>query len=300
MEELDTVLEKTCSDDVRQQCEDFSLGIDEAGRGPVLGPMVYGCCYCPTSAISELQRMQVADSKELTLEQRETRFAALRGCDVVGYRCEVLRPEQLSRMMLRPVKYNLNAISHDTAIALIEHVLGLGVRVRHVYVDTVGPPETYQYKLRARFPEIEHIVVAKKADSLYPPVSAASICAKVVRDRALEGWQFRERGLSVRRDFGSGYPGDPTTKQWLRQHCDPVFGFPGLVRFSWATADALLQELDAAPVQWPDYEWLNPAPARGGRGGGGTTPVGAFRPIVRVLAGAGDFSLAQAMNITDD
>jgi ribonuclease H2 subunit A len=74
-------------------------------------------------------------------------------------------------------------------------------------VDTVGPPESYQAKLKQRFPGID-FVVAKKADSLYPVVSAASICAKVTRDKVLSQWVFCEEELnqSISTRFGSGYP----------------------------------------------------------------------------------------------
>ena len=116
------------------------------------------------------------------------------------------------------------------------------MRVAEVYVDTVGPPEKYQQKLEGIFPDLK-ITVAKKADSLYPCVSAASICAKVARDRAISQWKFAE---SCREDFssewGSGYPGDPVTKKFLRENLDPVFGFPSIVRFSWKTAETLLEE----------------------------------------------------------
>ena len=116
------------------------------------------------------------------------------------------------------------------------------MRVAEVYVDTVGPPEKYQQKLEGIFPDLK-ITVAKKADSLYPCVSAASICAKVARDRAISQWKFAE---NCREDFssewGSGYPGDPVTKKFLRENLDPVFGFPSIVRFSWKTAETLLEE----------------------------------------------------------
>ena len=73
-----------------------------------------------------------------------------------------------------------------------------------MYVDTVGPPEKYQDKLQGIFPDID-VTVSKKADSIYPIVSAASICAKVARDKAVKNWKFNE-GLSADIEYGSGYP----------------------------------------------------------------------------------------------
>lgn len=109
-------------------------------------------------------------------------------------------------------KYNLNALSHDTAAGLIRRVIADGVRLTEViqlylswslpsstsshsppfppllllqvYVDTVGDPGKYQAKLSEMFPQLS-ITVAKKADSLYPIVSAASICAKVREAKTL-------------------------------------------------------------------------------------------------------------------
>jgi hypothetical protein len=58
---------------------------------------------------------------------------------------------------------------------------------------------------------------------------------QVTRDKALREWVMEETGKDVGRSFGSGYPGDPDTKSWLEQNSNPVFGFPSVVRFSWAT-----------------------------------------------------------------
>jgi len=52
------------------------------------------------------------------------------------------------------------------------------------------------------------------------------------------------------REFGSGYPGDPSTKAWLNKNIDPVFGYPRLIRFSWATTTKLLEE-KGTKVTWP-------------------------------------------------
>jgi len=119
-------------------------------------------------------------------------------------------------------------------------------------VDTVGPPDKYEKLLSRVFPELQ-ITVSKKADSIYPIVSAASICAKVLRDHALQNWQFKERRVQVNRTFGSGYPGDEVTKAWLAAHVDKVFGFPSLIRFSWKTSTNLLDE-HAYKVSWEDDE----------------------------------------------
>ena len=78
------------------------------------------------------------------------------------------------------------------------------------------------------FPDLK-ITVAKKADSLYACVSAASICAKVARDRALANWKFAE-GERAEGPTGSGYPGDPLTKKFLQTNSHHVFGFPEIVR----------------------------------------------------------------------
>ena len=142
---------------------------------------------------------------------------------------------QLTVLCYNPVtfraKYNLNELAHETTIQLIRSTIALGVKVTQIFVDTVGPPETYQKKLKGIFPGID-ITVAKKADSLYPIVSAASICAKVrpgessfmilwnarslldsdrhqvTRDAVLRNWQFAEPGLDgkLSQEFGSGYP----------------------------------------------------------------------------------------------
>lgn len=125
-------------------------------------------------------------------------------------------------------------ISFESAMGLIRSTLNLGVSLAEVFVDTVGDPAKYESSLTERFPGIK-FTVSKKADSLFPIVSAASIIAKVTRDKALREWVMEETGKDVGRSFGSGYPGDPDTKSWLEKNSNPVFGFPSVVRFSWAT-----------------------------------------------------------------
>lgn len=232
---------------------DCCLGIDEAGRGPVLGPMVYGICFCPIDRKEDLKKLKVADSKTLTEVERENLFCKLdEAKSFVGWALQILSPNTISTSMLQRAKYNLNALSHDAAIGLVQYALDCGVQLKEVFVDTVGPAEKYQEKLSQRFPGVE-VTVRPKADSLFPIVSAASICAKVARDHAVNSWGFVEDLGDVDTDYGSGYPNDPKTKSWLLEHLDPVFGYPQFVRFSWSTAKTLLDD-KAVPVHWDDDE----------------------------------------------
>jgi len=228
------------------------LGIDEAGRGPVLGPMVYGIAYCPVSKNADLKELGVDDSKALTEEQRDKLLdKVLTNDDYLGWAVHILSPSYISTSMYKRGKYNLNTMSHDTAIGLVQGAIDRGVNVSEVYVDTVGPPDKYQAKLQQIFPSLS-ITVAKKADSLYPCVSAASICAKVARDHVLKAWQFQS-GENASGPWGSGYPGDAVTKKFLQTQIHQIFGFPSLVRFSWKTAEKIIEE-KGVKVEWEEVE----------------------------------------------
>lgn len=218
--------------------EPVILGVDEAGRGPVLGPMVYAVAYCPVSYREDLKSHGYNDSKVLKEDVRLSLFQTLCETELkqqLGWATAAMSPLAISDGMLNPsVPYNLNDQAHDTTRDLIRLVLDSGVNVVEVYVDTVGPPEKYERKLKSLFPEIPQITVAKKADSLYPIVSLASICAKVTRDLCISD----ELGDAC----GSGYPSDPSTVRWLKTTMDPLFGWGQYVRYSWQTADKILNE----------------------------------------------------------
>ncbi|XP_052135496.1 ribonuclease H2 subunit A [Oryza glaberrima] len=236
------------------------MGIDEAGRGPVLGPMVYGCMYCARSYQDTLATLKFADSKTLKEEQREELFESLKDNSSIGWEVDVICPKELSAKMLKRSKVNLNEISHNSAMGLVKRALDMGVLLAEVYIDTVGDAEKYRIKLTEKFPGIK-FVVAKKADSLFPVVSGASIVAKVTRDRALRNWVFDETAQNMHMNTGSGYPGDPATKQWLEDHKHPIFGFPSLVRFSWGTCTPFFN--DAIEVTWESDELEEDAGSNG-------------------------------------
>lgn len=211
----------------------------------------------------------------------------------MAYAVRCLSAQYISTSMLKRSKYSLNEISHEAAITLIRDAFAAGINIVEVEtgplphpslkfqikVDTVGPKGSYRAKLEALFPGISIAVgvpssflikliqVEEKADSKFPIVSAASIAAKVTRDRRLRAWEFPEPGVKIPENgFGSGYPAgkhryipilvlflDPNTKKFLTGAVDPVFGYPSLIRFSWKTADVIL-ERRCVKVRW--YESL--------------------------------------------
>lgn len=184
---------------------EYEVGIDEAGRGPVLGPMVYACCAWPIMYKESYSKLGFDDSKVLSEPQRDSLFAVINGLEHTVYKTKVLTSDFISTSMLGRDKISLNVISMDSARDLVQELLEAKINVRHVYVDTVGRPEPYQARLERQFPGIEFHVSAK-ADSLFPVVSAASICAKVTRDSCIKEF------AKTLGEIGCGYPSDPITQ----------------------------------------------------------------------------------------
>ncbi|KAK5635246.1 hypothetical protein RRF57_010958 [Xylaria bambusicola] len=246
------------------------LGVDEAGRGPVLGPMVYGVFYLPIPQSEPLLKgtHHFDDSKVLTPAVRSSLMESLCTTDTdlhetCGWAISSLSARDIGANMMRPggATYNLNAQAMDATAALIQGVMARGVNVREIYVDTIGQPATYQKRLESVFPTVK-ITVAKKADSLYPCVSAASVCAKVTRDAALEvlyeTWVKNGKEQSTDGDdagevlsWGSGYPSDARCVAWLKQNMHPIFGWGPECRFSWGTAKDMLEGKGGVKVEWP-------------------------------------------------
>ncbi|KAI9726223.1 MAG: hypothetical protein M1834_009393 [Cirrosporium novae-zelandiae] len=268
---------KVIADDMSTECV---LGIDEAGRGPVLGPMVYALFYLPLSSHSSMlsDEFHFADSKQLTPQVRSSLMRTLCTPDTplyqsCGWAIRALSARDISSGMLAPRgPYNLNAQAQDATIQLIESVFALGINVQEVYIDTIGRPQTYQRMLEKIFPTTR-ITVAKKADSLYPCVSAASVCAKVTRDAALEvcyqalvatqpsptaGLNRPTESKVTEEGWGSGYPSDEKCGRWLKNNKDELFGWGNECRFSWGTIKDILETKSKAGPTMVMVEWATP------------------------------------------
>ena len=224
-------------------------GVDEAGRGPVLGPMVYACAYWKEEYDKEIRKkFKFNDSKALKAEEREKMFEQIKSHpNIIRYELIILTSDYISKQMFKRDKISLNQISQDSAKKLIKIAQSKNVNIRKIFVDTVGPPNTYTHFLKQSLEDktIE-VTVEAKADAKFECVSAASIVAKVTRDSKINSLELDDK------DCGSGYPSDPKTKEWLKNNYDNVFGFGREVRFSWKTVDNLFKEGNNK-CEWEDY-----------------------------------------------
>ncbi|ORD94642.1 RNH2A [Enterospora canceri] len=238
--------------EIRETKKRVVIGIDEAGRGPVVGPMVYGVFIMETAVIEDKGRRRVyRDSKEMRPEQRRRLFEELKLENGFDYAYIEVDPMHITMCMNRGVR-NLNEIARDAVVALLEEVRKKCGSVERVYVDGLGNNEKYEAFLTEKFGY--DFVVENKADSKYEVVSGASIVAKVIRDahfeddsrnRRMIGSHWTDLGYSElyasdKQSCGSGYPSDPDTKQWLKCNFRPISGFSRRVRHSWETVKKLL------------------------------------------------------------
>ena len=196
------------------------LGIDEAGRGSVLGPLVIAGIVIDKRKESILDNMGVKDSKKLTPQRREVLARKLKKMfewDTVIYSAQDIDN-------LRAQGVNLNEIERKGMQILIEKL-----DFDQAIVDAVDvKPQRFQDKLQRATGK--NIKAEHKADDKYIEVSAASIIAKQTRDEAIAeiNKKFEDMG-----GIGSGYPSDPTTKEFLSNYT--YNEMPDFVRKSWST-----------------------------------------------------------------
>ncbi len=206
-------------------------GIDEAGRGAVIGPMVVAGATVIRGDNAKLKKLGVRDSKLLSPKRREYLAGKLEGIlkDVVVVK---ISPCKIDDYNKRGVNLNkLEAMKMADILDCLDP--------SEVFIDS---PESNAGKFRETMLKMikgkPEMVVEHKADVKYPVVSAASIIAKVERDAEIEKLK-KEYGLK-----GSGYPSDERTIEWMKSYLREHGKFPekGLVRFSWDTTKRMLGE----------------------------------------------------------
>ncbi len=195
------------------------LGIDEAGRGPVIGPMVIAGYCIEDEKIELLKSLGVKDSKELTKKQREDIYnEIIRLTD--KYKYIIIDPKTIDYYVYRN---KLNYLELENIIKIIEEIKPDKVIIDSPVVNIKKVIEYIKNNLKI---DIE-LIVENRADKNYPVVSAASIIAKVIRDKEID--KIKEK---TNIDFGSGYPSDEKTIKAIKENYEILKDY---IRKSWIT-----------------------------------------------------------------
>ncbi|MEM3091411.1 MAG: ribonuclease HII [Candidatus Pacearchaeota archaeon] len=190
---------------------DLIIGIDDAGRGPVIGPMVLAGCLINSEIESELKNLGVRDSKQLTQKRREFLEKIIKEKAIAFY-VETLSPREIDN---KQGYGNLNDLEAIMASKIINKLNRSDQKIK-VILDCPSPNrikwrDTVKFQIK-NLSNLD-IICEHKADINHIAVSAASILAKCQREREMD--KLRE---IYGEEIGSGYASDPITKKFLERN----------------------------------------------------------------------------------
>ncbi len=212
-------------------------GVDEAGRGPMIGPMVICGVLVNPNAIPRLEKIGPKDSKTLSPSRR---LSLSKKIERLAVKIEIrsVSAEDIDRLRKRTT---LNEIEVAEFVLVVK-----SLNPQEVYLDAADVnAERFGNKigeLSGLTAKGSIIVSEHKADSKYPIVSAASILAKVERDRIIDE-MHQEFG-----DFGSGYPSDPKTIGFVRDLIQNSRKLPPIIRKSWDSVRKIRESVEQSTL----------------------------------------------------
>lgn len=189
------------------------LGIDEAGRGSAIGSMIIAGVLYDEEVEDNLRAIGVRDSKKLSPPKRRNLEVRIKECVIKHWIIEVT-VSSIDRS-------NLNKLEFEAFASIIRDAdaekVYIDAPVQNIYRDN------FVARIRDSIGKETHIIAENNADATYTCVGAASILAKVERDRLIEGLH------KIYGDFGSGYPGDEKTRVFISEW----HRFPEIIRKRW-------------------------------------------------------------------
>jgi ribonuclease HII len=202
------------------------VGIDEAGRGAWLGPLVVGAVAVPRSSVAAVAATGARDSKTLSPLRREEILARLEGCTAV--RSVEARPREIDRHV---VDGRLNELEARLFGELARPFAPAEARVDACDANA----RRFAGSVARHAGPGVRVIARHHLDALDPLVGAASVVAKVRRDRAI-----RALAEELGEDVGSGYPSDPVTVRFVRRTVAPGGPIPEWLRGSWSTTPRVI------------------------------------------------------------
>lgn len=217
------------------------MGLDEAGKGPVLGNLFIGGILCTQDQINFLKQNGVTDSKQISPLKRKQLYPLIKQ-NCIKYYVKEITIETIDKNLKKHGEKSLNDLEIEAMRDLI-----VDFKPDEVYIDAfLANEDKFKQeliellKIKMGAADIPKIIAKNKADSLYTIVGAASILAKVERDALIDSYrpQFAEYG-----NIGSGYSSDETTIEFLKKYIIKNKQPPPIARKSWATTENLVREL---------------------------------------------------------
>tara|TARA_B100000953_G_scaffold281627_1_gene259218 strand:- start:827 stop:1468 length:642 start_codon:yes stop_codon:yes gene_type:complete len=199
-------------------------GVDEAGKGPVIGPMVVAAVSVNNAKI--IENIGFKDSKLLTPQKRKELFELIQ--KNYTYAIEIIEPKTID---VYRRKNQLNVLNRKAFEKLISKL-----NPNIAYVDAADVNEDRfgkEIKNNLTNEKDTDVISMHKADSKIPVVAAASIVAKETREREI--MKLKEKIG----DFGSGYPSDPKTIKFLKSYFHDNSKWPSGTRESWKTVERI-------------------------------------------------------------
>jgi len=213
----------------------FLAGVDEAGRGPVLGPLVLAGVVMEKDAIEVLVEKGLTDSKLLKREFREELYQDILE-EVLDYKIVKITAQEIDNQRMNAI--NLNKIELNSIVDILNSLK----QWEKAFVDACDT-NAERFELTLQNLVNTNIIAEHFADKKYPIVSAASVIAKVTRDNEIIKAQ-KEYGV----DFGSGYPSDPKTIKFLKNYYEEKNKLPSIARKSWDTVRRIIEEQEQSSL----------------------------------------------------
>jgi ribonuclease HII len=199
-------------------------GVDEAGKGPVIGSMMIAGVAIDEDRMSQLTKLGVKDSKLLSPMRRNYLTVKIK---------EVVKNFYILEVSARQIDEFRKIMTMNQLMVICHAKVLKELKPDKAYLDAADvKEERFGREVKKKYGSSIEIIAKHKADTKYPLVAAASILAKTRRDRSIRDLE-KDIGVSI----GSGYPSDPTTKKFLSNWFIEHNSFPDTVRHSWKTVE---------------------------------------------------------------
>ena len=213
------------------------MGMDEAGRGPVLGGLFIGGVVFNENFLHILETSEVNDSKKLSPVKREILY------DFIIENCTCYSVTEISNTLIDENSQNNGSLNDLEINAMANLILDLTPDV--VYIDALGQnldnfKKKLMIKIQSQGKSAPEIITEHKADEKFKVVGAASILAKVQRDRSIS--EYNKNYVDYG-GIGSGYPSDEKTITFLRNYIKKNHKPPEIARQSWQTCKNVMNDL---------------------------------------------------------